>query len=218
MPMSLLHCSEIPNLCNFEDVKLNVREGGKSVAVFCGSGSDTPPIYYEHARKLGILLAQTGCALIYGGGSWGLMGATASSAYEAGIGSIVGVLPDFMRHSAGLCYGQTVMVNNMAVRKSHIGELSDVFVALPGGFGTMDEVTEMLTWNQLGFMNKAVFFLNTDGFFDAWWSWCQRAQQDGFIKPVFFQNVYIADTPEELMEQVLTRKIIPIEGKYFTKA
>lgn len=216
--MSLLHCSETPQLYEFKDVKLTVRESGKRVALFCGSGSELAPIYYEHARRLGKLLAEAGCALIYGGGSWGLMGAAASSAYEAGISSIVGVLPDFMRHSAGLCYGQTVMVSSMATRKSYISELSEVFVALPGGFGTMDEVTEMLTWNQLGFMNKAVFFLNTNEFFDGWWSWCKRAQQEGFIKPVFLENVSIVNTPEELVEQLLTRKIVPIEGKYLTKA
>lgn len=218
------------------DVQLQVKDSGKRVALFCSSYSDIPVSYFKAAQRIGTLLAQRGCALIYGGGSWGLMGVVASTmdqTYQETIcnnsnskdeksnsvnRSIAGICPSFMMESAGHCYGQTVIVNDMAERKQLINNLADVFLILPGGFGTMDEMTEVLTWNQLGYMNKLVAILNTENYFDGWWQWCQRAVQEGFIKPVFVENIIIAQDPEELIEKIFTTTLKPISGKYFTKA
>ena len=203
----------------FEKVNVEYRKGAKRVGIFCSSSPTLPPKYYESASKFGRLLAEHGCALIYGGGSWGMMGTIASSAYESGLptNSIVGIIPSFMSSTAGRCYGQTVLVPTMSARKSLINDLSDVFVALPGGFGTLDEVTEMLTWNQLGYINKLIAFLNTDGFYDGLWNWMQKAVADGFIRPVFVDNIIISDTPEQLIHEILSRNVCPVDGKFFTK-
>ena len=156
-----------------EEVEVVLGNGGKRVAVFCGSASNISLEYVDAAQRLGKLLAERGCSLVYGGGSWGLMGAVAKSAVENGIQTVIGILPEFMISTSGPCYGQVVIVPTMAKRKEIVDHFSDIFLTLPGGFGTLDEMTEMLTWNQIGMNNKFVGILNTAGFYDEWWKWCQ---------------------------------------------
>lgn len=199
------------------EVTLAAGEGGKRVAVFCGSAAGLHPEYHEAAARLAELLAARRCALIYGGGSWGLMGEVARKAHHHGM-PILGVLPEFMRSSSGPCYGELVMVKGMAERKTVINAHADVFVVLPGGFGTIDEMSEMLTWNQLGINNKLIGILNTRGYYRAWWEWCCEAVREGFVSEIFQRHVILADTPEELVEQLLTRVPEAIPGKYFTRA
>jgi hypothetical protein len=201
-----------------DEVEIILNNGGKRVAVFCGSASSVPLEYVDAARRVGRLLAERGCALVYGGGSWGLMGEVAKSAVENGIQTVIGVLPEFMTSTSGPCYGQVVVVPTMAKRKEVVNRFSDVFITLPGGFGTLDEMTEMLTWNQIGINNKFIGILNTAGFYNDWWRWCQRAVTDGLIRPEFMKNIIFADTPEQLVEEIMCRTPVEIPGKFLTRA
>lgn len=212
-----------PDIVDASQVKLSVSGEGKRVALFCSSYSDIPVSCFEASKQVAILLAQYGCALVYGGGSWGLMGVVASTMdacykSQSKLPPILGVCPRFMMGSAGRCYGQTIITEGMAQRKKCINQFADVFLVLPGGFGTMDEMTEMITWNQVGLMNKLVAIFNVDGFYDGWWEWCQRAVRDGFIKPVFVENIIISSNPEDLVQQIIHNTPKPIPGKFITKA
>jgi uncharacterized protein (TIGR00730 family) len=188
---------------------------GKRVAVFAGSSATCPAHYRAAAREFGDLLASNGCALVYGSGSWGLMGEVALGAADA---PIVGVLPEFMLSTAGDLHGQTIVVSNMAERKHVINELAEIFVGLPGGFGTLDEMSEMLTWNQIGVNNKLVVFVNIAGYYDQLGAWVERALSDGFIRREQMQNFVIVDTPEAAIQVILTREPQIVPGKFRTKA
>lgn len=199
------------------EVSIKAGDGGKRVAVFCGSASDLHPEYHQAATHLVDLLAAKKCALVYGGGSWGLMGTIAQRADHHGL-PILGVLPDFMQTTCGKCFGENVIVEGMAERKTVIDAHADVFVILPGGFGTQDEMSEMLTWNQLGINNKLIGILNTRGFYTAWWDWCQRAVKEGFVREIYLKNIIFANTPEELVDQIVNKNPEPIPGKFITRA
>lgn len=109
-------------------------------------------------------------------------------------------------------------MGSMAERKAVIGDLTDIFIALPGGFGTLDEMTEMLTWNQIGVHNKLVGILNTAGYYDNWLLWIDRAAKDGFIKKPHLQNLIVEDTVQALVERVLSATACSVGAKFFTKA
>ena len=138
----------------------------RSVCVYCGSNAGSRPVYAERAKALGTHLAQEGLALVYGGGNVGLMGIVADAALAAG-GEVVGVIPEQLVNWEVAHRGVTRLevVANMHERKARMFDLSDAFVALPGGFGTMDEMFEMLTWRQLGLGDKPCAFLDVDGFY-----------------------------------------------------
>ena len=125
-----------------------------AIAVFCGSRSGTNPVYEEHTRQLGKLLAENGITIIYGGGSRGLMGAVANAALEAG-GKVVGILPELLKETEHLHENLTELyiVDSMHSRKIMLYEKCDAAIILPGGYGTLDEVFELLTWNQLNIHN-----------------------------------------------------------------
>ena len=139
----------------------------KSVCVFCGSSAGSSPEYIVAGRKLGETLASQDIAVIYGGAAVGIMGAVANGALESG-GKVVGVIPGFLskkeiRHE-GLT--QLITVDSMHQRKQKMAELADGFMALPGGFGTLEELCEILTWSQLGLVKGPVGILNVDGYFN----------------------------------------------------
>ena len=138
----------------------------RSVCVYCGSNAGSRPLYAERAAALGTRLAREGLALVYGGGNVGLMGIVADAALAAG-GEVVGVIPEQLVNWEVAHRGVTRLevVANMHERKARMFDLSDAFVALPGGFGTMDEMFEMLTWRQLGLGDKPCAFLDVDGFY-----------------------------------------------------
>ncbi|HEU4992471.1 MAG TPA: TIGR00730 family Rossman fold protein [Luteimonas sp.] len=138
----------------------------RSVCVYCGSNAGSRPVYSERAAELGARLAREGLALVYGGGNVGLMGIVADAALAAG-GEVVGVIPEQLVGWEVAHRGVTRLeiVANMHGRKARMFDLSDAFVALPGGFGTMDEMFEMLTWRQLGLGDKPCAFLDVDGFY-----------------------------------------------------
>ncbi|MDN5781359.1 MAG: TIGR00730 family Rossman fold protein [Luteimonas sp.] len=138
----------------------------KSICVYCGSNSGSKPAYAERAKALGQRIAKENLALVYGGGNVGLMGIVADTVLQAG-GEVIGVIPQQLVDLEVAHHGVTKLeiVHSMHERKARMFDLSDAFVALPGGFGTLDEMFEMLTWRQLGLGEKPCAFLDVDGFY-----------------------------------------------------
>ena len=133
----------------------------KSIAVFCGSKSGLNLLFEEHAKQLGYLLAQQNITLIYGGGNKGLMGAVANAVLEK-MGHVIGIIPQLLtdREHSHKGISELIIVDNMHIRKQLLYDKCDAAIILPGGFGTLDEFYEMLTWNQLSIHNKQIFILN----------------------------------------------------------
>jgi uncharacterized protein (TIGR00730 family) len=154
----------------------------RSVCVYCGSNSGNKPAYAERAVALGTRLAREQLALVYGGGNVGLMGIVADAALAAG-GEVIGVIPEQLVGWEVAHRGLTRLevVANMHERKARMFDLSDAFVALPGGFGTLDEMFEMLTWRQLGLGDKPCAFLDVDGFFAPLVAMMDRMVDERFL-------------------------------------
>ncbi|KAL9550377.1 hypothetical protein MBANPS3_004746 [Mucor bainieri] len=152
----------------------------KSVCVFCGSGSGADPLYEQEAYELGKVLAENNIRLVYGGGSVGLMGAVAKGTLDNG-GKAIGIVPEpLYRHgSKQLC--ETVIVPDMHTRKKRMEEESDAFVCLPGGFGSFEEVLEIITWSQLNVHSKPIVLLNTKGFYNLFVDFIKFSAQEKFI-------------------------------------
>lgn len=158
----------------------------RAICVYCGSQTGRDPRFAEAARALGTALAARGVALVYGGGSVGLMGILADAVLAAG-GRAVGVIPDFLCTAELAHRGLTeqIVVGSMHERKRVMFERSDAFLVLPGGVGTLEETLEMITWRQLGRHERPVIFLNTAGFFDPLLAHFERAIADGFVRPEY---------------------------------
>ena len=156
----------------------------KSICVYCGSNAGNRPIYAERAVALGQRIAHEGLALIYGGGNVGLMGLAADAALAAG-GEVIGVIPEQLVTWEVAHKGLTRLevVANMHERKMRMFDLADAFVALPGGFGTLDEMFEMLTWRQLGIGDKPCAFLDVDGFYAPLLQMIDRMVAERFLHP-----------------------------------
>ena len=154
----------------------------RAVCVYCGSNAGSRPLYAERAAALGTRLAREGLALVYGGGNVGLMGIVADAALAAG-GEVVGVIPQQLVQWEVAHRGLTRLevVANMHERKARMFDLSDAFVALPGGFGTLDEMFEMLTWRQLGLGDKPCAFLDVDGFYAPLVAMMDRMVEERFL-------------------------------------
>ena len=154
----------------------------KSICVYCGSNAGAKPVYVQRATELGQRLAAEGLRLVYGGGKVGLMGAVADAALAAG-GEVVGVIPqqlvDWEVAHRGLT--QLEIVGSMHERKARMFDLADGFITLPGGFGTMEEIFEMLTWRQLGIGNKPCAFLDIDGFYQPLIAMIDRMVEQRFL-------------------------------------
>ncbi|ASZ10672.1 TIGR00730 family Rossman fold protein [Chitinophaga pendula] len=166
----------------------------KSITVFCGSSSGNDRIYEEQAYLLGKTLATQNIIVVYGGARVGLMGAVANGALEAG-GKVIGVLPHFLgsKEIAHTGLTQLIMVDTMHERKTKMHELSDGVIALPGGFGTMEEFFEMLTWAQLGLHKYPVALLNINGFYDGLLQLTDNMTQAGLLKPINRDMMLSAD-------------------------
>ncbi len=175
-----------------------------SICVFCGSADNLAPEYYTAARSIGARMAQQGIRLVYGAGSTGLMGALAQSALAAG-GEVIGIVPKGLDSSqliftTGLT--QLEIVPDIQQRKARMNELAQAFIALPGGYGTLDETFEALTWSQSGLHRKPVAFLNTNGYWDDLLAWIRRAYRDRFIYSEHL-NLFVEDaSPVELLRKL----------------
>ena len=172
-----------------------------SIAVFCGARSGADPAFADDARELGRLIAERGSRLVYGGGNVGLMGVIADAALENG-GALTGVIPRSMVEIELAHTGVDDMrvVETMLERKQLIAEVSDAFICLPGGVGTLDELFEVVTWNQLRLHDKPVTLINTNGFYDGLWEFLRRAADLGLILPRTMAQISLAESPAHALE------------------
>ena len=175
-----------------------------SVAVFCGSQKGNNPLFASQAAELGRLLALAKLKLIYGGGNTGLMGTVANAVLAEG-GEVIGIIPERLkeweRHHGGL--SELVVVPDMHTRKKMMYERSDAAIILPGGFGTLDELFEMLTWNQLKIHDKKIYFLNSAGFYDPLFLHLLHMQKEGFLYDSLEEKIHLCPTPAEVLNRLV---------------
>ncbi|QNP42023.1 LOG family protein [Lysobacter solisilvae (ex Woo and Kim 2020)] len=173
----------------------------RSICVYCGSNAGNKSLYADRAIALGNRLAREGLALVYGGGNVGLMGIVADAVLEAG-GEVVGVIPEQLVGWEVAHQGLTRLevVANMHERKARMFDLADGFVALPGGFGTLDEMFEMLTWRQLGIGDKPCAFLDVDGFYAPLMTMLDRMVEERFLHPDQRRDLWHGDDITSMIE------------------
>lgn len=171
------------------------------VCVYCGSSDRIAPAYLDAARRMGQALARHELTIVFGGGKTGMMGALADSALGAG-GEVVGVIPELFNKPQLAHLGITTMhvVDSMHTRKARMASLGDGFIALPGGFGTFEELFEILTWSQVGLHTKPVAVLNTAGYFDRLIEAIEYARAEGFIYDEHRSMILCHSDPDELID------------------
>jgi uncharacterized protein (TIGR00730 family) len=186
----------------------------KRISVFCGSSSGTDPIFKEYAYRLGKTLAQQKIELVYGGAMVGLMGAVANGVVE-NHGRAIGVLPTFLKRVEIEHQNLTelIVVETMHERKTKMNELSDGVITLPGGFGTLEEFFEILTWGQLGLHKKPIAILNMAGFYDELLSFTHSMLSKGFLKKENYDMLIVSDSIEDLLYKMKNYQA-PTVGKW----
>lgn len=174
-----------------------------NLTVFCGSGFGINPLYVEETIRFGKLVAENGHHLVYGGGNTGLMGTLADTVLEAG-GKVTGVIPQKLveRERAHQGLSKLHIVHSMHERKALMERLSNGFIALPGGLGTFDELIEILTWNQLRFIDKPAGILNVNGYFDHLILQLDFAVKEGFIFPEFREKIIVERDAIKLLGRI----------------
>jgi uncharacterized protein (TIGR00730 family) len=174
----------------------------KRLCVYCGSNKGNKPVFAEAARQLAGQLVANRIELVYGGGANGIMGVLADAVLAAG-GTAIGVIPKALmdKEIGHTALSELHIVDSMHERKSMMALLSDGFVALPGGFGTLEEIIEVLTWGQLQFHTKPCGLLNVNGYFDDLLRYLDRAMASGFIRPQHRAMLLVADQPAGLLHQ-----------------
>lgn len=177
----------------------------KHLCVYCGSNTGSKPIYLEQAIALGTRLAKDGIGLVYGGGNIGLMGAVADAMMQAG-GEVIGVIPEQLVQMEVAHNGvsRLEVVGSMHERKKRMFDLADGFVALPGGFGTLEEIIEMLTWRQLGIGDKPCAFLDVDGYWSPIAQMMDRMVADRFLHPDQRHDLWIGNDIGEMLDWMKT--------------
>ena len=174
-----------------------------ALAVFCGSKKGNNPIYTEHASELGKLLAKNNITLIYGGGSTGMMGTVADAVMEHG-GKVIGIitkkLVDWEHQHQGIT--DLSIVDDMHIRKQKMYELCDAAIILPGGVGTLDELFEMVTWNQLSIHDKKIYILNSANFFDLLLKHIEVMETQGFLYESVRKRITVLDDPQQLLQYI----------------
>ncbi len=173
------------------------------IAIYCGSSRGLDPIYAATAAEMAAYLAKQGIGIVYGGGNVGIMGVIADAALAAG-GEVIGVIPESLL-AKELGHGGVTelhVTRTMHERKQKMVDLSDAFIALPGGFGTLDELFETLTWLQLGFHGKPVGLLNVAGFFDHLLTFLDHMSTTGFLKPEHRSSLITETDPEALLQAI----------------
>ncbi|MDV3755667.1 LOG family protein [Elizabethkingia anophelis] len=189
----------------------------KRITVFCGSSFGTESVYEEQAYELGKILAQNTIGLVYGGANVGLMGAVADGVIENG-GEAIGVLPHFLegKEIAHENLTELILVDTMHERKAKMNELSDGVITLPGGFGTLEELFEMITWAQLGLHQKPIGILNINGFYDELLAFVQTMVNKGFLKSVNQDMLLVDDSIAGLLNKMRNYKA-PEVSKWIKK-
>jgi uncharacterized protein (TIGR00730 family) len=176
----------------------------KRVAVYCGSANGSDPQFLAEARALGSAIAQAGLGMVYGGASVGLMGATADAALVGGA-EVIGILPEILSGSEIAHRGLTTLeiVKTMHARKARMVHLADAFLVLPGGYGTFDELMEIVTWKQLRLHQKPCVLINTRNYWDGLLAFLDTAVQAGFLKPENRGLLEVAKDAEEAVARML---------------
>jgi uncharacterized protein (TIGR00730 family) len=185
----------------------------KTVCVYCGSGAGTNPLFIESAKAFGKVLAENGIRLVYGGGSLGIMGAVASSVLDHG-GKVTGIIPDFLKlkENALKRVQEMIVTPDMHERKRQMFERSDAFVALPGGIGTLEELVEQLTWQQLGRHSKPVLLANIDGFWEPLFALIAHMRATQFIRPSLSIDILKAERVEDILPRLQAAAASAPEG------
>jgi uncharacterized protein (TIGR00730 family) len=187
----------------------------RRLCVFCGSSTGGPPAHTEAARRLGTLLGGRGIGVVYGAGHVGLMGVLADATLAAG-GAVVGVIPQSLvdKELAHRGLSELRVVRTMHERKALMADLADGFLALPGGYGTADELFEVLTWAQLGLHAKPIGLVNVESFFDPLLAWLDRCVRERFLRPEHRALLLEADSPERLLDRLLRHRAAPETPKW----
>ncbi|MCL7044613.1 hypothetical protein MKW94_016883 [Papaver nudicaule] len=182
---------------------MTTRSRFKRVCVFCGSSPGNKPTYQLAAIQLGNELVERNIDLVYGGGSIGLMGLVSQSVYDGGR-HVLGVIPKTLmpREITGETVGEVRTVSGMHQRKAEMARHADAFIALPGGYGTLEELLEVITWAQLGIHDKPVGLLNVDGYYNSLLSFIDKAVDEGFISPAARHIIVSAPTADQLMSKL----------------
>lgn len=189
----------------------------KRITVFCGSSFGTDEIYKQQATLLGETLAKQDIELVYGGANVGLMGAVADGVLNNG-GKVIGVLPNFLRSKeiAHLGLTELILVESMHERKTKMNDLCDGVIALPGGFGTLEELFEMVTWAQLGLHKKPIAILNINSFYDSLIQLTEVMVSKGLLKDVNQQMLLVSDNIDDLLHKMNNYQA-PTVGKWINK-
>ena len=190
---------------------MGTKNSIKRICVFCGSSPGVRPAYTDAAQQLGKALVSHEMGLFYGGGSIGLMAVIADAVLKEK-GEVIGVIPHALSSKEFAHYGLTELrlVSSMHERKAVMAELSDAFIAMPGGFGTLDEFFEIVTWAQLGLHTKPIGLLNVDGYFDLLLKFINYMLQERFIATEHRQLIITSNDPEELISAIIQYK--PLEN------
>lgn len=190
----------------------------KSICVFCGSSSGSNPVYTEKAIALGNLFAEKNITLVYGGSNVGLMRVIADTMLEAG-GKVIGVMPHnlIQREVAHKGLTEFHVVETMAERKAVMDKLSDAFIAMPGGIGTLDELFEVMSWNQLEIINKPVALYNVLGYYDQLLAFLDHSVDQRFVKPEHRINLIAESDENILLEKIFNYKPVKVDGGKWIK-
>lgn len=186
----------------------------KAICVYCSSSDALAPAFFDAARALGVMLAQQGHTLVYGGAYVGLMGALARAVHEQG-GRVVGVIPEHMLAQAYHDADELVVTRDMRERKKVMAEHADAFIGMPGGFGTLEEVLEVLTLKQLQLHSKPIALLNTLGFYDHLVSLFEHMYSAQFAKPAYRQLYYVAEDAPGVMSYIDAYAPVDLGPKWF---
>ena len=190
----------------------------QNICVYCASSSKIDSKYVETAKKLGSLLADNKMQLVYGGGSVGLMGVLADSLLE-NRGNVIGIIPKFMVEAEWQHNGLTelILTESMHERKEKMASLSNAAVALPGGYGTLEELLEVITWKQLGIYKNPIIIVNVDGYYDHLLAQFRQAADELFIRPQHLEMWTVVNTAEEAIEAIKNGKPVQEDLRQYAK-
>ena len=185
----------------------------KRITVFCGSSNNVDPKYFKAVEELGAVLAEKNIEVIYGGGNVGLMGALARTVLRHG-GRVTGIIPrkiyDNVSH---IELSDLIIVETMHERKAKMYESGDAFLALPGGIGTLEELTEIFTWYQLEYHNKPIGLLNTKGYYDPFYRMLEHMVEEGFLHKRYMEPLLTEESPKRLVENIRSHSV-PLMNKW----
>jgi uncharacterized protein (TIGR00730 family) len=188
----------------------------RTICVYCSSSDAVAPIFFAAATELGMLLGQRRCALVYGGVRVGLLGALAAAVHQHG-GTVVGVIPEAIQ-AQGIAYDvadELVVTPDLRTRKALMADRAEAFVALPGGFGTLEELLEIITLKQLGLHTKPIVLLNIQGFYEPLIALFEHLYRERFARPEYRHLYHIAPDVADAFSYLDTYRPVPLPGKWF---